>query len=100
MAVEVKRKPHESMESFMRRFTKRMMESKVLINAKKCRFYESPKSESQQKVSAMRRKQFRTEREYLRKIGKLPLEMQRSSSPRFSSNRSSRTVSRISVRGK
>ncbi|HLC99484.1 MAG TPA: 30S ribosomal protein S21 [Patescibacteria group bacterium] len=102
MAVEVKRKPNESMESFMRRFTKRMMESRVLINSKKRRFFESPKSATQQRASATRRKQLQTEREYLRKIGKLTLEMQRGFSPRFSpGNRpSSRPVSRISVRAK
>lgn len=97
MAVEIKRKPSESMAAFVRRFTKRMKESRVLINAKKRRFYEAPKSETMRRASAIRRKKMREEREYLRKIGKLPLEFQ-SKFNKFYSDRKKTGATRISVR--
>lgn len=99
MAVEVKRKQNESIAAFMRRFTKRMMESRVLINAKKRRFYESPKSEAMKKVSAIRRKKMQQEREYLRKIGKLPLEFQ-GRTGKFYSQQKKTGATHISVRAK
>lgn len=69
--VEVKRKEGETPESLLRRFTKRVQQSGVLIRAKKNRFYERPKNKRAQKEDALRRKALREEREYLRKIGKL-----------------------------
>ena len=97
MAVEGKRKQTESMEAFMRRFSKRMMESRVLINLKKRRFYEEPKSDAIRRASAIRRKKLSEEKEYLRKIGKLPLEFQGKSGKFFRPQKKG-TASRISVR--
>jgi small subunit ribosomal protein S21 len=69
--VEVRKKEGESVESMLRRFTKRVQQSGILIRAKKGRFYESPKSKREIKESALRRKDIRERKEYLRKIGKL-----------------------------
>lgn len=69
--VEVKRKEGESPESLLRRFTKRVQQSGVLIRAKKNRFYERPKNRRAQREDATRRKTIRDKKEYLRKIGKL-----------------------------
>jgi len=69
--VEVKRKEGETPESLLRRFTKRVQQSGVLIRAKKNRFYERPKNKRAQKEDALRRKALREEKDYLRKIGKL-----------------------------
>lgn len=85
------------MEAFIRRFGKRMMESRVLINAKKRRFYEEPKSDTMRRASAIRRKKMNEEREYLRKIGKLPLEFQ-GKSGKFFRPKKRGVASRISVR--
>ena len=69
--VEVRRKEGESVESMLRRFTKRVQQSGILIRAKKGRFFESPKNKREVRESALRRKELRERKEYLRKIGKL-----------------------------
>lgn len=69
--IEVKKKEGESVESLLRRFTKKVQQSGVLIRAKKGRFYSSPKTKREVREDAMRRKLINERREYLRKIGKL-----------------------------
>lgn len=69
--VEVRRKDGESVESLLRRFTKRVQQSGVLIRAKKARFYEPTKTKREVREDALRRKGIREKKEYLRKIGKL-----------------------------
>jgi len=69
--IEVKRRNNESSESLLRRFSKRVQQSGVLLRAKKRRFYEAPKNKRQQRSDALRRMAIREQREYLRKIGKL-----------------------------
>lgn len=69
--VEVRKKEGESNESLLRRFTKRVQQSGVLIRAKKGRFFESPKTKREVREDAIRRKSIRERKEYLRKIGKL-----------------------------
>jgi small subunit ribosomal protein S21 len=69
--VEVKRKEKEKIESLLRRFKKKLLQSGVLLEARKRRFYERPKSKKQLREEAKRRKELRDEKEYLRKIGKL-----------------------------
>jgi len=69
--VEVKRKEGESAESLLRRFTKRVQQSGVLLRAKRARFFESPKTKRETREDAIRRKSIRERKEYLRKIGKL-----------------------------
>lgn len=69
--VEVRRKEGESAESLIRRFTKRVQSSGILIRAKKGRFFTSPKTKLEKKEDAARRKLIREKKEYLRKIGKL-----------------------------
>ena len=71
MVVEVKKKDGESVESMLRRFTRKVQQSGVLIRAKRGKFYEREKSEHEQKEAAIRRTELRSKREYLRKIGKL-----------------------------
>lgn len=69
--VEVKKRENESSESLVRRFTKRVQQSGVLLRAKKRRFYENPKNKRAVKEDALRRMAIREQREILRKIGKL-----------------------------
>ena len=69
--VEVKKKEGESAESLIRRFNKRVQQSGILIQAKKGRFYESPKNKRQQREDAQRRSEIREQKEQLRKEGKL-----------------------------
>ncbi len=69
--VEVRRKDGESVESLLRRFTKRVQQSGVLIRAKRGRFYEPAKTKREVKEDALRRKGIRERKDFLRKIGKL-----------------------------
>ncbi|USN53267.1 MAG: 30S ribosomal protein S21 [Candidatus Nomurabacteria bacterium] len=70
--VEVKKKDGESTESLLRRFTKRVQQSGLLIRAKKGRYYEAPRSKRAIRESAIRRKEIKDRNELLRKMGKLP----------------------------
>ncbi|MBI4090259.1 MAG: 30S ribosomal protein S21 [Candidatus Kerfeldbacteria bacterium] len=69
--VEVRRKEGESVESLLRRFTKRVQQSGVLLRAKRARFYEPPKTKREVRQDALRRREIRQRKDYLRKIGKL-----------------------------
>ncbi len=69
--VEVKKREGESGESLLRRFTKKVQQSGLLIRAKKGRFYDPPKTKREIRVDALRRKSIREKKDYLRKIGKL-----------------------------
>ncbi len=69
--IEVRRRDNESSESLLRRFSKRVQQSGVLLRAKKRRFYEKGKNKRAQRVDALRRLDIREQREMLRKLGKL-----------------------------
>lgn len=69
--IEVKKRENESSESLVRRFTKRVQQSGVLIRAKKRRFYEIPKNKRAVKEDALRRHMIQDQRELLRRQGKL-----------------------------
>ena len=72
MAVEVKRKQNESVEGLLRRFSQRMLQSRVIFRAKETQYHTKPKTKRQIKQNALRRKYIRDKREYLQKIGQLP----------------------------
>jgi len=69
--TELKRKKGETFESFLRRFNKKVQQSGKLIQSRKIRFHEKPKSRTKLKETALRRNRISAQREYLRKIGKL-----------------------------
>ena len=69
--IEVKKRDNESSESLVRRFTKRVQQSGVLIRAKKRRFYTAEPNKRELRVDALRRNIIRGQREILRKQGKL-----------------------------
>lgn len=69
--IEVRKKEGESSESLLRRFTKQVQQSRILIRAKRKRFYEPPKNKREIRESALRRQKIKARKEYLRKIGKL-----------------------------
>lgn len=72
--VEVKRRDRESIEGLLRRFTKRVQQSRVLINARESRFYVPPKSKREIRESALHRAKLLKEREKLIKLGKIKKE--------------------------
>lgn len=76
MAVEVKRKQNESMEGLLRRFSQRVLQSRVIFRAKATKYHTKPKTKRQIKENALRRQYIRNKREYLQKTGQLPDESQ------------------------
>lgn len=69
--LEVKKKEHESLDSLLRRFHRKVQQSGLIEQAKKIRYYERPKSKTRKRESAIRRTEIRQERDVLRKLGKL-----------------------------
>lgn len=69
--IEAKRKEGESNMAFLRRFTKKIQQSGVLIRARRTRFKTNPKTKREKQLAAMRRKKSLKERERLFKLGKL-----------------------------
>ena len=70
MALEVKRKERENPQSLVRRFTKRVQQSGILLRARKIRFKRREKSKDQRKKTALRREEMKKEYEELEKLGK------------------------------
>jgi small subunit ribosomal protein S21 len=68
--VEVKKKDHESFESLLRRFNRKIQQSGVLIRARRTRFFEPAKSRNLLREAAQRRAENRAKREELKKMGK------------------------------
>lgn len=80
--IEVKRKDGESVEGLVRRFSKKVQQSGLILRTKKRRFYEPDKTKREQRVDALRRRTIRDRKEYLRKTGQLQDEDLRSRNPR------------------
>jgi len=71
MPLEVQKQGKESPQSLVRRFFKKVKQSGILLQAKKNRFQEKPKSKQLKKRSALRREQLKKEYEILEKMGKI-----------------------------
>ncbi len=71
MAIEVRKKDRESTGSLLRRFSRRVQQSGVLLHARRARFFEKPKTKRQMKESALRRQELRKQRTNLMKLGLL-----------------------------
>ncbi|MCI0471291.1 MAG: 30S ribosomal protein S21 [Candidatus Aminicenantes bacterium] len=68
--VQVKKKERETSESLIRRFSRRVQQSGVLLTARRSRFYAKPKSRRQVRESAQYRAKVKKEVDKLKKIGK------------------------------
>ena len=68
--LEVKRKGNESFEAMLRRFTKKTIQSGKILQARKIRFFNKPKTKKDMKDTALRRKEITSKMDYLKKIGK------------------------------
>ena len=69
--IEVKRKERESTGSLLRRFSKKIQQSGLLLQARGSRFRDKVKSRTERRKNALRRNEIVAEKEYQRKIGKL-----------------------------
>ena len=71
MALEVRRKERETSQNLIRRFTKRIQQSGVLVQARKISFKRRKKSDEAKKRAALRKEELKKEYEKLRKMGEL-----------------------------
>ncbi len=69
--VEVRKRDKESTEAMLRRFTRRVNNSKVLSQAKDARYRNKEKSKREQRKVAMNRQLFVSERKKLEKMGEV-----------------------------
>ncbi len=67
--IEVKRKEGESFDSLLRRFTRKIQQSGILVRARKIRYHARIKSRNLQKRSAIRRNELRKQREEAKRLG-------------------------------
>ncbi|MFH1838234.1 MAG: 30S ribosomal protein S21 [Candidatus Kuenenbacteria bacterium] len=71
MTIEVKKKKGESPESLLRRFTKQVQQSGLVLQVKKTQYLNPAQSREKIKKTAKRRTKLNEKREYLKKIGKI-----------------------------
>lgn len=69
--VEVKKRENETTAAMLRRFTRRMQQSGILIRARKERFFEQKPTKRVVRERALRRRKMTKERTRLEKLGKL-----------------------------
>ena len=69
--IEAKRKDNEAVGAFLRRFSRKVQQSGVLIKSRKLRFKEDKKTKREKQDAAVRRAVNLKEREGLFKLGKL-----------------------------
>ena len=68
--LEIKKEERESSQSLVRRFSRKMKQSGILLRARKIRFREKTKSRQMKKRSALKKEQLRQEYEKIEKMGK------------------------------
>ncbi len=71
MPLEVKKKEKESSQNLIRRFTKSLRQSGILVRVRKTRFRGRKKSKEMRKRAALRREAMKKEYERLKKLGKV-----------------------------
>ena len=69
--IEVKKKDNESIGSLLRRFSKKVQQSGLLLQARSTRFKDKNLSRTERRKTALRRNEITIEKEKLRKFGKL-----------------------------
>lgn len=70
MAIEVKKKDRETTESLIRRFSRRIQQSGVLVRARRTRFLREEKSKREKRNEALYKVKIRKEIDKLKKLGK------------------------------
>jgi len=71
MVIEVKKQQRETTQSLIRRFTKKVQQSGILLRARESRFHQRSKSHQMKQRAALRREKLKREYEKLKKLGKL-----------------------------
>lgn len=70
MALGIKKEERETSQNLVRRFSKRVKQSGILMRARKNRFKQREKSKNMKKESALRREEKKKEYENMIKMGK------------------------------
>lgn len=70
--VEVQKGNNESNQSLIRRFSKRVQGAGIIPRMRNIQFYARPRSRNVKKEATLSRLRRRTERERLKKLGKIP----------------------------
>lgn len=71
MPLEVKKQNRETSQNLIRRFTRGIQQSGILLRARSARFKKKEKSEQMKKRAALRREELKKEYERLKKIGEI-----------------------------
>ena len=71
MVIEVRKKQGETNRGFLRRFSRIIQRSRVLIKARKKRFREKERSKRERREGALKRLRINKENERLKKLGLL-----------------------------
>jgi hypothetical protein len=71
MALEIKKTNRETSQNLVRRFSRRVKQSGILVQARKNRFRAKKKSGQTEKRAALRREQLREEYRKLEKLGQV-----------------------------
>ncbi|MDP3995514.1 MAG: 30S ribosomal protein S21 [Patescibacteria group bacterium] len=71
MPITIKRRDNESNERLLRRFSRRIQTSGLLLRTKRRQYFERDKNEGQMKKDALRKLSMHAKEEYLRKIGEI-----------------------------
>lgn len=69
--VEVRKRDNESVDSLVRRFSRKVQQSGVLLQARKVRYFKRKKSKMKAREDAQRRSELQAERDRLIKLGEL-----------------------------
>jgi len=77
MPLEIKKEGRETSQNLVRRFSRRMKQSGILLRARKARFQKKSQSQQMKKRSALRREELKKEYEKLEKLGKLKTKFRR-----------------------
>ena len=70
MGIEVRKTEKENSQNLIRRFTKKVQKSGILLRARNSRFFRRSKSKEMRKRAALRRITLKEEYEKLEKLGK------------------------------
>ena len=74
MAIEAKRKRGETFEAFLRRFNKRIIQGKMILQYKEKMYERKKLNKNLRRKLALSRKEYRERYERLKKAGRLPEE--------------------------
>lgn len=71
MPLDVKRKDRETIGAFVRRFSRILQQSGILLRAREARFYHRPVNRNKRRKAALRRTELREQYEEKKKLGKV-----------------------------